>query len=165
MKTKQSVYLETSFISYLTNRLSNDYLVSAHQRVTREWWERRRNDFDLYISEVVINEISAGDKEESRKRVELVRTSTKLLAIDQEAEKLAQAFLTKGALPKKAAEDASHMAIAAVNGIDYLLSWNCKHIANAEIIRVIMDICKERGYQAPIICTPLEILGKEDGNE
>lgn len=165
MRKKSSIYLETSFISYLTNRMSRDLIVAAHQQVTKTWWEKRRNDFDLYISEVVINEISAGNKEESQKRVELVRTSTKLLSIDQEAEKLAQVFLTEGALPKKAAEDASHVAIAAVNGIDYLLSWNCKHIANVEIIRVIMDICEERGYQAPLICTPLGILGEEDGEE
>jgi predicted nucleic acid-binding protein len=159
---KKTIYLETSFISYLTNRPSRDLIVAAHQQITTTWWEKQRNNFDLYVSEVVITEISAGDKEQGHKRLDLVQGITKLI-IDQEAEKLAQAFLSHGALPQKAVADASHMAIAAVNGVDYLLSWNCKHIANAAVIRVIMDICGEQGYRVPVICTPLEMLGEENG--
>ena len=158
-----TVYVETSVISYLANRPSRDLVVAAHQQITRTWWEKKREEFELFISEIVINEIGAGDKAESAKRLNLVKGVAKFLTIDQEAEDLARAFIQRGALPKKAAVDASHVAIAAVNGIDCLLSWNCKHIANAEIIRVIMMICEEQGYKAPVICTPLEILGEEDG--
>ena len=158
---KPTVYIETSFISYVTSRLSNDYLVSAHQRVSRDWWERRRNFFNLCISQLVIDEISAGDKEESSKRNQLVIGLRELRATP-EALNLAKSFIEQGALPKKAFDDALHMALAAVNGMDYLLTWNCKHIANVEVIHVIVEVCEESEYKPPLICTPLEIGGASD---
>ena len=159
MENPPSVYLETSFISYLTNRLSRDLIVAAHQQVTRSWWEKREEEFDFFVSEVVIREISRGDKEESKKRLELVKKIARVLTIDQETEKLAKKFIQKVGLPKKAFDDALHMAIAATSGIDYLLTWNCKHIANIEIINAIIGLCESLDYKAPLICTPLEFMG------
>lgn len=160
MQKKPSVYIETSFISYLTNRLSNDYLVSAHQRVTREWWERRRAFFDLCISQVVSQEIREGNLEASSRRVKAVEGIAEL-GLTPGAIELAKDFVKKGALPSKAFNDALHVAIAAINGIDYILTWNCTHIANGEIIHVIISICEEHEYKTPMIFTPLELMGDE----
>lgn len=160
MTKKPSVYIETSFVSYLTNRLSNDYLISAHQRVTRDWWERRRQLFELCISQVVSQEIREGDSQASSRRVQAVRDITEL-ELTPKAVELAKDFVKKGALPSKAFNDALHVAIAAINGIDYILTWNCTHIANGEIIHVIMGICEEHEYKTPLIFTPLELMGDE----
>jgi len=154
------VYLETSFVSYLTAaiREGRDPITAAHQQLTIEWWNRRRSDFDLVISQVVVDELQKGDPTFAKNRLEVVSTLPRLQVTDQ-ATSLARNILSKGFLPQKAFPDALHIAVATVHLIDYLLTWNCKHIANVEVLPRIADLCENLGLPIPIICTPEELLG------
>ena len=154
----ESVYLETSFISYLAARPSGDLLVAAHQKTTQDWWTDRRDKFACYVSQVVIDEASAGDPTEARKRLAVV-SGLAVLDLTPGAESLTQAILASGALPPSAGRDAAHVAVAAFHAVDYLLTWNCKHLANAQIMRKIESVCQALGYRMPIICTPEELMG------
>jgi len=155
---KQKVYLETSIISYLAGRRSKDIIVAAHQELTHEWWELRKNKFTPFVSQLVIQEIQAGDRAAAQERLLLIE-SLPSLSLNEEARELALVFLQKKVLPRKAVEDALHIAVATCNGMDYLVTWNCKHIANAEIRSEINRLCKESGFEVPIICTPEELMG------
>ena len=154
----ESVYLETSFISYLVARPSRDLLVAAHQQITHEWWDKRRSDFACSVSQVVLDEASIGDATEAAKRLAIVR-SLSMIDATEEAEALTQAIIAAGILPPHAFPDAAHVAVSAVHKIDYLLTWNCKHLANVQISRRIALVCENVGYQMPTICTPEELLG------
>lgn len=155
----ESVYLETSFISYLVSHPSRDLLVAAHQQTTYEWWTVRRKNFECYVSQVVIDEASAGDSEEAKKRMDTI-SAFPVLEVTEDAELLARAILDSGAIPPRAVRDAADIAVAAVNDVDYLLTWNCKHLANAQIIRKIAVVCNEEGYNVPVICIPEELMGE-----
>ena len=150
-------YLESSVISYLAARESRDPIVAAHQQLTRDWWNRRRGEFDLYVSVEVLNEIRRGDPEAAKVRLSHVGLLP-VLETDQQARELAARILAASALPAKAAADAMHIAIATVNGMEFLLTWNCTHIANAAIRSDIEDVCRAQGYEPPVICTPEELL-------
>lgn len=154
----QKVYIETTIVSYLTARQSRDLVIAAHCQITQEWWEQRGGNFDLYTSQIVIQEAKVGDTEMAKKRLEILETMP-FLAVIQDAVDLAKTLFDKGPLPTKAAVDALHIAIATVHGMDYLLTWNCKHIANAEMQIAIAKKCRVAGYEPPIICTPEELLG------
>ena len=158
MKEKESVYIETTVISYLTAWLSRDLIRAAHQQITQEWWKNRREDFEIYVSEFVINEASAGDEEAAEKRLTVLENIA-LLDVNSGVENLAKKLIADKALPPKAVTDALHIAVAAVHGIDYLLSWNCRHIANAEMQDAIEKVCLSEGCECPKICTPEELLG------
>lgn len=151
------VYLETTFISYLVALPARDILIAAHQQVTRDWWQFRRDQFRCAVSPVVIDEISLGDKTEVAKRLAIV-DSLDVLEISSEAESIAVAIMDAAILPTKAVRDAAHIAVAAVHGVDYLLTWNCRHIANAQVVKRIQRICDDRGFEIPLICTPEELL-------
>ena len=150
-------YLETTFVSYLTAELSNDLIVAGRQRSTREWWKNRRDKFDLFASQVVWEEASDGDEEEIRKRLDVLE-SIPLLEIGKEAVSLARALTDEGPLPEKAEVDAFHIAIAVVGEVDYLLTWNLKHIANATMRNKIDEVCRSRGHEPIVICTPEELM-------
>jgi hypothetical protein len=152
------VYIETTIVSYLTARPSRDLIVAAHQQLTQEWWENRRANFDLYTSQFVIQESSAGDAKMAQTRLEALE-EIPLLGVTQEAVTLARTLVQKGPIPEKAEVDALHIAVAATNGMDYLLTWNCKHIANAEMQIGIGNLCRATGCEPPVICTPEELLG------
>lgn len=154
---KPSVYIETSVISYLAGRPSRNLIVAGHQRVTQAWWKTRRALFDLFASQLVIQEASAGNPEAVQKRLNLLEMM-ELLKITEEALGLSREFVKGGALPFKAIEDALHIAIAVTNGVDYLLTWNCSHIANASMRGRVERICRFNGYEPVIICTPEELL-------
>jgi hypothetical protein len=154
----ESVYLETTFISYLVARPSRDLLVAAHQQITQEWWANRRSEFQCYVSQVVIDEASAGDPAEVQKRLAVI-SSLQALTMTEDATALTQAILAAGILPAHAFPDAAHVAVAAVHAVDYLLTWNCKHLANAQIARRIALACQRLGHRMPIICTPEELMG------
>ena len=155
---ESKVYIETTIVSYLTARPGRDLIIAAHQQLTQEWWENRRLSFDLYASQLVIQESSAGDAVMAQKRLEVL-DQIPLLDINQESIALAGALVKKGPIPEKAAVDALHIAIATVHGMDYLLTWNCKHIANAEMQTAVTAVCRAAGYEPPVICTPEELLG------
>ena len=158
MKNKESVYIETTVVSYLRTWLSRDLIRAAHQQITQEWWANRRDDFDLFISEFVINEAASGDSKAAEMRLRALEEIA-LLDVDSQVESLASKLVAEKAVPTKAATDALHIAVAAVHGMSYLLSWNCKHIANAEMQDAIRKVCEESGYKCPEICTPEELLG------
>jgi predicted nucleic acid-binding protein len=155
----ESVYLETTFISYLVGRPSRDLLVAGHQQATQDWWTNRRGDFDCYVSQVVIDEASSGDPDEIQKRMTVI-ANLPVLEVTQDAESLTHAILAIGVIPPRALRDAAHIAVAAVHEVDYLLTWNCKHLANAQITRRIAMTCDRLGYRMPIICTPEELMGE-----
>jgi hypothetical protein len=154
---KSKVYLETTIPSYLTSRPSRDLVTAAHQQITREWWDTRRHDFDLFVLQMVIDEASAGDPEAATRRLEVI-ASLPLLDPQTEGIALAQMLSNHLSLPPRAAADALHIAIAVVNGMDYLLTWNCTHIANAVLRSQIATVCRSKGFEVPIICTPDELL-------
>lgn len=154
---KSSIYLETTVISYLTSKPSNDFLIAANQEVTKQWWSQRKGDFIIFISDIVVDEIQRGDPLASKERVDLVKDIDLLLTSEEALELSAK--LIERILPKKARSDALHIAIAALNGVDYLLTWNFRHIANAEMRNDIINACNTFGYECPIICSPSELLG------
>jgi hypothetical protein len=154
---KPKVYIETSIPSYLTARLSNDLRVAANQNATIEWWETRRPCFELFISEFVATEAILGDSEVAQKRLETIADLPKL-SITDAVKTLAKSLISDGAIPPKAEIDAYHIAVAAVNGVEYLLTWNCTHIANAIMRPKIEEVCRQQGFEPPIICTPQELM-------
>ena len=156
---KPSVYLETSVVSYLTARLSRDLIVAAHQQITQEWWESHRDEYDLQVSQFVLQEAAGGDAEAARRRLAALQ-GLPTLDITDEVTALALALIDQVPLPAKAGIDALHMATAAINGIEYLMTWNCKHIANAALRPQIESVCRKYGYVAPIMCTPEELMGE-----
>ena len=156
---KSCVYLETTVPSYLTSRPSRDLIIAGRQALTREWWERRRDTFQLYISQLVVDEASAGDPTAARERLKAVQ-DLQLLDITPEVAELASSILASGRIPRKAATAAAHIAIAAVHGMDFLVTWNCVHIANATIAKALALICREHGCECPVICTPEALMGE-----
>ena len=155
---KSKVYIETSVVSYLTALPSRDVIVVGHQQITDEWWRTKRQSFDLFASQLVLREARAGNEKMAERRLTALEQAT-LLEVTEDALKLSERLVNKGPLPEKAAEDALHIAIAVVNGMDYLMTWNCKHIANAKMRNKINQICRMEGYEPAIICTPEELLG------
>lgn len=157
---KPTVYIETSVVSYLTARPSTDVRVAAWQSITSDWWESRRSSFEVFVSELVIVEASRGDKEAAARRIQALAGIAEL-EISDGVKNLAEELLRQGSLPARAALDAFHISVAAVNGMNYLLTWNCTHIANAVMRTKIEDVCREQGFEPPVICTPAELLEGE----
>ena len=155
----ESVYIETTVISYLAARPSRDLQVAAHQQASHDWWRERRGGFECYVSQVVLDEIGAGDAEAAEDRTRLIQ-GVPVLAATEQAEALTMAILADGAIPARAVRDAAHIAVAAVHGVDYLLTWNCTHLANAQVMRRVSGVCESRGFRMPLICTPEELMGE-----
>ena len=158
MTMKPKVYLETTIVSYLTARPSRDLIIAGHQQITQEWWDSQRDNYELFISQPVLTEAGMGEPLMAQSRL-AVLNSLNLLATTGEALALAKKLIAPGPLPIKAATDALHIALAAHHGLDYLLTWNCKHIANAQMWPRINVLCLMQGYQPPTICTPEELSG------
>ena len=158
---KKSVYIETSIPSYLTARPSRDVRAAAWQQITSQWWDEARFHYELFTSALVIVEASDGNPEAALRRLESLQGIPELL-IDEEAQALAEKLVWEGGMPTVAKADALHVAIAAVHGIDYLLTWNCRHIDNATRKPIIRAICISAGYSYPEICTPMELLPEDN---
>ena len=156
LSSKPTLYVETTIVSYLTAWPSNDVIRRGQQEVTSNWWDISRTEFELDTSQFVVDEASAGDQAAAAARLVILSPIPKLL-IGDEVVPLAQRLLTEGALPPKARLDALHLAVACCNGIQYLLTWNCKHLANAILWRKIEATCRAAGYLPPTICTPHEL--------
>ena len=156
--TKPSVYIETSLVSYLTARPSRDLLVAAHQQLTVAWWDEQRTRYELFTSQVVLAEVRAGDPDAAQRRLAVLERLP-LLDVADTAIALAARLVTAQALPAQAAQDALHLAIACVHGMEYLLPWNCTHLANARLRSRIEQVCRDAGYVPPITCTPEELEG------
>lgn len=151
-----TVYVETTVIGHLVGRIVADPIVAGRQLVTREWWPGAAAQFRLFASRLVLDECSAGDSEAAAERLAVVN-SLELLTASEEVEGEARQLISGNAIPESEPRDAVHIAIAAVNGIDYLVTWNFKHIANPTTRFAIESICRRVGFQPPIICTPDEL--------
>jgi predicted nucleic acid-binding protein len=155
------VYIETSVISYLVAHPSRNIMTAAWQQVTHEWWDSRRSQFELFTSALVSVEASRGDRDAAQRRAEKLKDIPDL-EVTGSAVALAKKLVDAGALPKEAIDDAMHLAVSAVHGIDYLLTWNCRHLDNAETKPLMRSVCVIAGYRCPEICTPQELMGEED---
>ncbi len=153
---RPKVYLETTIPSFATAHPSRDLVQAGLQQVTRDWWATR-HAYDLYVSQLVLDEASLGDPEAAGRRLKAIQEAT-VLGTTVEAIELSRELLSRGGLPSKALADAVHIAVAATHGIDYLLTWNCTHIANATTRATIEWICRSDGYEPPVICTPVELV-------
>ncbi|MGH9786121.1 MAG: type II toxin-antitoxin system VapC family toxin [Terriglobia bacterium] len=153
---KPKIYVETTVISYLTALPSTDLIMTAHQQITRDWWKRRQR-FDLFISQAVLREVAAGNTEAATLRLAAV-DGIPVLTIGTDTLGLAERFLFRKVIPTKAEVAAVHIAVAVVNGMDFLVIWNCAHIANAAIRGKIEETCRDMGFEPPTICTPEELL-------
>ncbi len=158
---KPSVYLETTVISYLTAWPSRELVMAANQETTRKWWTNRKDAFDLYISRTVIEEASRGDSQAAQRRLEVLK-DLRQLATTEQVQSLAKELLGRVPLPSRAQTDSLHIALAAVHGMNYLVTWNCAHIANATLRLRIEAVWLAAGYEPPIICTPQELLEQAD---
>lgn len=157
MADKPRVYVETTVISYLTAWPSSELITAAHQQITKDWWQSRRDEFELFASELVIREAQAGDLEAAKRRLEFTN-DLQLLTIDDATTQLAEILSNDLQLPERASADAVHIGLAVVNGMDYLVTWNCRHIANARHRQIIESVCASLGYLSPVICTPEELI-------
>jgi hypothetical protein len=156
------IYVETSVISYLTNRPALDVITAGHQATTYQWWEQCSTRFDLVISQFVLDECAAGDPVAASKRMATIAGLALLDASRPEVESVAQALIEAGALPAKAYIDASHIAVCSVAGVEMLLTWNFKHIANGAMMKKIQAVCAANGFDCPQLLTPLQLLGNDD---
>lgn len=158
---KPSVYVETSVISYLNARPSRDTVISGRQASTREWWEKCADRFEILVSVVVVSEAGRGDPVQATARLRSLEGIQSVL-VSSEAADLAHRLLASGAVPPQCEEDALHIAVGAVQGVDYIVTWNFKHINNAEKRSAIVAALATCGYVCPIICTPDELGGMRD---
>lgn len=156
-----SVYIETSIISYLAADPSRDLITAAHQQVTHTWWRERLSQFEVCVSQAVLDEVSAGDQSLASRRIEILQ-GVPLLELTAEVADIAAALIARLPLPQRAGADAVHIAVSAYHGIDFLLTWNCTHIANAQLRPRIERICRELGYSVPVLCTPDELMGETE---
>lgn len=158
------VYVETSVISYLAAWPSRDLITAARQQQTHDWWLRRRPQFEVFVSQLVLDEARAGDPKAAERRTDRL-AGVPLLDITPAAVELARRLLEAVGLPPQAAADALHIATAASNGMDYLLTWNSAHIANAEYRPRVERTCRAHGYEPPVLCTPDELMGEGNTRE
>lgn len=153
----ESLYLETSVVSYLAARPSRDLITAARQQLTRDWWETRREEYDVFISRMVLEEAERGDPEAARARLDVLG-DLQLVPISSEAYDLVDRLMKEVPLPPEVVNDAIHIASATTSGADFLMTWNFKHIANAVLRGKIGSVCRQAGYEPPVICTPEELM-------
>lgn len=156
-----TAYIETTVPSLYTGRPAQRLLEAARQNLTRIWWDQHRNEFDLVCSQTVLDECAEGEPEMARKRLELL-DGIPLLELTDDVVSIAEMLISLQIIPAKAAEDAIHIAVASVHGIDYLVTWNCKHLANPRNWRRISDCVAGFGFRATVICTPEDLIGDDN---
>ena len=154
---KPTLYLETTIVSYYVARPTDQLIVAAHQELTRQWWEQRLKGFRAYISQFVLDEVRDGDPIMVRKRLRALRGLERLPTVNTALE-LGRKLLLSGLFPRAAARDASHLSMAAAYGLQFLVTWNCRHLANARVFDRVWRICREAGYECPVVCTPEELM-------
>jgi len=156
----EKVYIETTIPSYVTARFSRDIVIAARQQISREWWETERFRYDLYISEIVIAECQMGDPEAAKRRLDLI-SGIKILKLIDDINMLAGEYIKLLDIPEKASLDAYHLAFAVISEMDYLLTWNCSHMAQGEIISKLRSFNRKNGLFEPILLTPDELMGRD----
>ena len=158
---RATLYLETSVVSYLTARRSRDIIVLAHQGITSDWWHGSQSKFEIFVSEIVLAEARAGDSDAARARLKVLEPFPTLPLLP-EVEQLADTYMREIPFPARAARDALHIALASVHEMEYLATWNCRHIADGRVRRRVRDINTREGLAVPTICTPEELLDVQD---
>ena len=159
-----TVYLETTIPSYLAAHPSRDLIIAAHQQITHEWWRDARDRFDLYISEAVLDEINIGDTEAVARRLGIVERLP-ILEFSDDIFALVEAYDQRLGLVERAKADLPHIAFAVAYEMDYLATWNCRHLANGEMIRRLMEANEDLRRFTPIIVTPEELLESLPGGK
>ena len=154
---KPTVYIETTVISYVTARPSRDLIIAAHQQITHEWWEMALPNFEVFISPIVLDEISRGDQQAAVLRLERV-SSFSLLEVLPEVRNLAESYFSAIEIPEKARADSYHLALATWHGMDFMVSWNCTHIVSGRVKKIIEEINSTYGIRTPIVCTAEELM-------
>ncbi len=154
---QSSVYIETTVISYLASRPSRDLIVAGHQQITQDWWTSIVPKLDCYVSPYVIQEVGRGDAGRAQERLNAIKTFP-VLELNDDVKKVAKIYFEKLSIPEKAEADAFHLALASWHNMDYLVSWNCSHIASAVIIKMVQEINKELEIPTPVICTLEELM-------
>lgn len=157
-----TIYIETTIVGHLGGRMLSDSIIAARQHSTREWWKIHASRYKCFVSLLVIDECSAGNAAAAEERLRII-SDLDVLGGSSEADQLANALLESKAIPKTEPRDAMHISLAATNGVKYLLTWNFKHIANAQLRSKIEGACRANGFEPPIICTPDELMGIDDG--
>ena len=152
-----TVYIETTVIGNIAGRIHPNPRIAARQNITREWWLIAASHYRLLASAMVISECSDGDASAATERLQVL-DGIELLASSEDVDALAQALIDNRAVPASESRDAFHIAIAAVNGVQYIATWNFKHILNPTLQGTIALVCRECGYEPPIICTPEQLL-------
>lgn len=155
-----TVYLETSIISYLRQKPGTQVVLAARQLLTHQWWNDERSNYQLVASQLVIDEASAGNPSLAAERLQLL-AGIPLLQLDPVIADIADEIMSRAILPEKARTDALHIATVAHHRIQYLLTWNCRHIANARILPRIHDVLNDLLIPIPVICTPEEMVGND----
>jgi predicted nucleic acid-binding protein len=151
-----SVYVETSVIGYLTSWPRQDVTIAGHQNTTKQWWSTAGDRFELFVSQLVVRECSDGDSTAVQERLVCIE-GLPVLPITVDAENLAASLIQGSAVPASEPNDALHIALAAVHGVQYLVSWNFRHIVNASLRPAIERVCRDAGYDPPVMCTPEEL--------
>ncbi len=157
---KPTVYIESSVVSYYTARPSRDVLILSHQEITRVWWEHHLHTCEPHVSGVVLQELGRGDADAAGLRLAAV-SEFRVLPLLPAIEALAAAYVSELRMPRTSLYDALHIALASVHSIDYLVTWNCKHIANAHLRRRLAEVNQHKGVSIPVICTPEELLDED----
>ena len=158
-----TVYIETTVVGHLTGRLLSNPIVASRQLTSRAWWSGADGKFKLYISQLVLDECGDGDRTAATDRLKVIE-GIEMLAISADVDSLAESLMQRRAVPATEPRDAFHIAIAAVHGVQYMLTWNFKHIANASLRGHIEQVCRENGFEPPVICTPDELMGNDNGS-
>lgn len=154
---KPKLYLETSVVSFLAARPSKDRILAGQQESTHRWWREKRRGYEIFLSKLVWQEASKGNDEAAARRLKLIRP-LRWLQNTAAVVKLAQSLVVKKAVPPNASEDAFHIALGAVYGMEFLLTWNFTHINNAATEELVRKVCGQRGFHCPVICTPDQLL-------
>ena len=154
----ETVYIETTVVSYLVANPSRDPVLAAHQQLTRQWWQDERRRYGCVTSQEVLREAGLGDAEMSRRRLEALAVLT-LIAVDESARGLTRTLMATGILPVAAGSDALHLVLASQHQLDLLLTWNCRHLANPHIAGKLRAFMHQYGLALPEICTPVELMG------
>jgi hypothetical protein len=155
-----TLYVETSIVSYLRQRPISQVVMAARQLLTHQWWDEERRNYELVTSQYVLDEAGEGEPSLAAARLELLK-GIPLLPLDPGIVVIADEILSRAILPPKAPIDALHIAVVAYHRIQYLLTWNCKHLANARILPRVHEVLADLGYPIPIICTPEEMVSDE----
>lgn len=157
---KPTVYLETTIVSYLTSRPSRDIIILAHQERTRQWWQEERNRYRVVVSGFVAEEARRGDPEAAAERMRVLRDLAALEVTD-EMFALGTQIQEALAIPEGSSTDALHLACAIYHEVDYLLTWNCAHLASGRCRRLLAELSRQTGMWLPVICTPEEMIGED----